>query len=223
MLDTVVFVDAKAVSFFTDSMVLAKIHAEQDTLPARKYHVMGYPTTLLLDKAGNEVDRLVGYAPPEEFLKTLVDYTRGIGTLGDLLRQADTATDRELFYQIGDKYKYRGESEKAETWFARVIESGEPVDSLSGEARLAVADLYRRAKDYPKALDAYRKISEEFTASYHGQDAVIYQAIVYRAMGDTLQAIAQFETYLQKFPESSDAEYAREQIAKLKNSGQTTQ
>jgi len=211
-----VFIDDKAIEFFTNNMILVKIHAEQDSLVSDKYHAKAFPSSILLKKNGDEVDRLVGYAPTEEYLQTFVDYSNGIGTLDDLLGRAETEEDRSLYLEIADKYKYRGGSAEAETWFARVIEAGGPLDSLSGEARLSLADLYRRAKDYDKAMDAYQKIADEFE-SYHAMDAVIYQAIVHKQKGDTATAIATFESYIEQFPESEDVEYAQGQIEKLKN------
>lgn len=210
------FVDEKAIKFFTSDMILAKIHAEEDSLTAAKYHVNGYPTSILLNKSGVEIDRLVGYEPPEEYVQGFIDYSNGIGTLDDLLGQAAEAEGRALSLEIADKYKWRGESEDAVNWYAKVIAAGEPADSLSGEARMAEADMYRRNKDYDQALEAYKKVAAEFE-SYHGMDAVIYQAITYRRMADTATAIATFESFVEQFPESEDAEYAREQIEKLKN------
>jgi tetratricopeptide (TPR) repeat protein len=215
-LDTVVFINDTAIEFFTNNMILAKIHAEQDTATSNKYHAKAYPTSILVRKNGEEVDRLVGFAPTQDYLKTFVDYTNNIGTLADLLGKAEAGVDRPLYLQIADKYKYRGQGPDANTWYTKVIESGDPLDSLSGEARMAFADFYRRDKDYAKALEEYQKIEKEFT-TYHGRDAVIMQAIVYRNQPDTAMAIATFERYIAQFPESEDVEYAQSQIAKLKN------
>jgi tetratricopeptide (TPR) repeat protein len=215
-----VFINDTAIDFFTNNMILVKVHAEQDTATSNRYHAKAYPTSLLVRKNGEEVDRLVGFAPTQEYIQTFVDYSNGIGTLEDLLTKAREGSDRDLYLQIADKYKYRGQGPEAQTWYTRVIESGEPLDSLSGEARMAFADFSRRDKDYAKALEEYQKIAGEFT-TYHGRDAVIMQAIVYRQMADTAQAIAQFEKYIGQFPESEDVEYAQSQIDKLKNPAET--
>jgi tetratricopeptide (TPR) repeat protein len=211
-----VFTDEKAIAFFTNDMILAKIHAEEDTLARDKYYARAYPTSILIRKNGEEVDRLVGFDSTDAYLQTFVDFTNGIGTLDDLLGQAEGSEDRSLFMEIADKYKYRGSASDAEAWFTKVIEAGEPLDSLSGEARLSLAYMLRKAEDYEGALLAYRKVAEEFE-SYHGMDAVIYQAIVYRYMADTANAVATFESYIEQFPESPDVEYAQEQIEKLTN------
>ena len=215
------FINDTAIDFFTNNMILAKVHAEKDTATSNRYHAKAFPTSILIRKNGEEVDRLVGYAPTQEYIKTLVDFTKGIGTLADLTARAQTGSDRGLYMEIADKHKYLGKGAEAETWYTKVIESGEPLDSLSGEARLGFADFFRREKDYPRALEEYQKIAAEFT-SYHGRDAVLMQAIVYRKMADTANAIAQFEKYIEQFPQSEDVEYAQEEMEKLKSPPDTT-
>ncbi len=210
------FVDEKAIEFFTNEMILVKLDAGEDTAWAGSYHARAYPSSILIRKNGEEVDRLVGFVPTEEYIQTLVDYSRDIGTLDDLLRRAEGREDRSLFLEIADKYKYRGDVGDAENWFARVVDAGEPVDSLSGEARLSQADMFRREKDYDRALEEFGKIAGEFE-SYHSRDAAIWQAIVHRQKGDTAEAVAAFEAYLEQYPQSEDAEYAQGQIEKLKN------
>jgi tetratricopeptide (TPR) repeat protein len=196
-------------------MILARMNPEKDTVIAARFYAKAFPTTLLLDKSGREVDRLVGYAPPQDYIKTFVDFSKGIGTLDALLAQASTGNDRNLALQVADKYKYRGIAADAQTWYTKVIETGDPHDSLSGEARMAFADFLRRDKKYDESIEAFRKIEQEFT-TVHGRDAVIWQAIVSVKKGDTAQAISIYESYIQRFPESEDKEYAEEQIKNLK-------
>ena len=202
-------------------MILAKFNAEVDTAVAKRYHVSAYPTTVLVDKSGEEIDRIVGYLETDEFLTTLDDYQKGIGTLPDLLNRAQTETDRSLYFEIADKYKYRGAPEQAQEWYDKVVATGEPTDSLSGEAKMALADMERRAKNYDEALEKFKAIMTDFAGTQAGMDAEIWKAIVYRLKGDTAQAITGFEQYIRNHPESSDVDYAESQIAKLK--GDTTQ
>lgn len=215
MIDTLVFTDAKAIAYFTDDMVLTQINAEVDTALASKYHISGYPTLVLVNATGDEIDRIVGYMPTDDFLQTLKDYQNGIGTLEDLLNRAKTEQDRDLFFEIADKYKYRGGPEEAAVWFTRVIEAGEPTDSLSGEARISLADMQRRAKDYDGALKAYKSVETDFSTGMFAEAAVIWQAIVYRIKGDTATAVSEFERFVATYPESEDVEYAQKQIEKL--------
>ncbi len=197
-------------------MILVKINAEKDTAASNAFHVSGFPTAVMIDKDGNEIDRVVGYAEPEQYLETLRDYAKGIGTLGDLLNKFKENPNREMAYEIADKYKYRGGMDDAKTWYQKVIEMGEPKDSLSGESRIALADMIRRAKEYDKALAAFEKVMEDFNGTSFGELAEIYRAIVYRQKGDTAAALSAFEQFVKNHPESEDVGYAQKQIKKLK-------
>ena len=216
VMDTGVFAKPQAIDFFKNDMVLAKIDAEKDTVVAQKYSVSGYPTSVLMDKNGNEIDRILGYYPADEYIQMLKDYSHGIGTLEDLLSKAEENKDRSLFLEIAEKYKYSGRPAKAENWYGRVIEAGEPHDSLSGTCRIAIADMYRRAKEYDRSLAAFNQIAEEFKTGMFAEQAEIYRGIVLSAKGDTAEAIAAFEEFTVDFPESEDVEYANDQIDKLK-------
>lgn len=211
------FTDPKAIEFFTNNMILVKINAEEDTAVANHYHAKAFPTSILITKNGDEVDRLVGFDSTDGYLQTFVDFTNGIGTLDDFLGQAEGSTDRTLMMAIGDKYKFLGDFDAANDWFNRVIDAGEPFDSTSGEARMGMAYVLRKAEMYDEAIAEFEKIEAEFVETYHGMDAAIYQAICYRAKADTAEAIAGYERYVEKYPDSEDVEYATEQIEKLKN------
>jgi thioredoxin 1 len=224
-LDTIVLVDSQVIDFFTKDMLLVKVHRYVDTALVREYKVSAYPTLVMMDKAGKEVDRLVGYVPPDEFLKTFRDYAKGIGTLADLLSRAQTGGDRALFMTIADKYKYSGGSDSALTWYNKVVEGGVPTDSLSGEARVALADMYSRAKEYDNALAAYTSIAEDFKAGPLGQGADIEIADIYRVKGDTAKAVAAYEQWLQKYPaaDSGDIEWVKGKLDGLKNPAPSAQ
>lgn len=214
-IDTVVMIDPVAIKYFSDEMVLVKINAEVDTLIAQKYHVSGYPTSVMLGIDGEEVDRIIGYAPTEEFLGTLSDYQNGVGTLGDMLKRVESEIDRELYLEIADKYKYRGGSEEAVMWFEKVITTGKPLDSLSGVARLSHANMLYRAKNYDKSMAMHESIKNDFGPNYFGETADIWCAIIFKKTGDTKSAVAAFKKFKEDYPKSEDFDYATEQIDKL--------
>lgn len=214
-LDTVVMVDPAAISFFQDEVVLVKINAEVDTLIAQKYHVSGYPTSVLIGTDGEEIDRIIGYAPTEEFLGSLRDFSKGIGTLGDMLARAKNGTDRELYLEIANKYKFRGGPKEADLWFEKVVDAGEPLDSLTGEARIASANMAYRAKEYARSMELYEGVKKDFGPNQFGELADIYCAIIYKKQSDTTNAVQAFKQFMIEYPESEDYEYASEQIEKL--------
>ncbi len=215
MLDTVVFTDPKAIAFFTDEMVLVKVHAEQDTLTRQRYKVMGFPTSVLVRKDGTEVDRLVGFDSTDRYIQTFRDFSKGIGTLEDRVAKFEAAPHRDSAFAIAEKFKYKGESAQAETWYAKVLEMGPADDSLAGETHIALGDMYMRAKEYPRALEAMATAKAKFAGTPLAEMADIYTAVIHQRAGDTTAAVSAYEQFIKSYPESEDAEYARTQIAKL--------
>ncbi len=208
--------DSTVISFFSNDVVLAKINGKEDTALSKEHHVSAYPTLVMLNQEGVEIDRIVGYQPPEDFLRTLRGYRRGIGTLDDLLRRFERESDRGLAFKIAEKYKYRGGEEEAVTWYQKVIDAGDPKDSLTWESRMELADLHRRSKEYDEAIAGYSGIMADFEGSKFGSDAEIWRAYVIQQKGDTVAAIAAYEAFIEHYPDANDAEFARKQIAKLK-------
>ncbi len=211
------FVDPKVIDYFTNEMVLAKVDAEKDTVLAREFHILGYPTLVMIGKDGKEIDRMF-YSPPDEFLKQAKEYLQGIGTLDDLLGKAKDSKDRDLFMQIGEKYKYRGGDAGAEEWYTKVVTTGDPLDSMSGQARMEIADMYSRNKAYGKAISAFEAISKDFSGKPTATDADFSIGGVYRRMKDTANAIKAYEGWLQKYPtaDTETVNYTKKLIQKLK-------
>ena len=53
------------VAKFLDDLICVRVNAEKDTLISRRYRIHGYPTVLFLQSNGEEIDRIVGYLPPQ--------------------------------------------------------------------------------------------------------------------------------------------------------------
>ena len=208
--------DQKAVDFFSNKVVLTKINGKVDTALAQTYKISGYPTSVLVNKNGGEIDRIVGYAEVDEFLKYITDYQQGIGTLGDLLGKIEANFSREMAYEIADKYKYRGGAEEAEIWYKKVIEAGEFTDSLSGESRMSLANIYYRNKDYDKSISDYQSVIKDFKGSELDEIANIWIGLVTLRKGDTTDAIAKFENFVKEFSNSEDIEYVEGRLKELK-------
>jgi tetratricopeptide (TPR) repeat protein len=218
-MDTVVFVDSQAIRVFSNDMVLTKINAEVDSMAAKQFAISAFPTLVMVDKDGQEIDRIVGYLPTKELLQTIDDYSKGIGTLADFLNKSATDTSRKLAFDIADKYKYRGKAEDATKWYEKVLATGAPTDSLAGESRMALADMLRRDKQWDAALTAFASVEKDFKESPYSfaADAGIWQAITLARKGDTAAAVGAYEAFLKNHPASEDTSYARKQIEKLKN------
>lgn len=216
--DTTTLVDSAVVSFLNGTFAFAKINAEVDTATAKKCSVGGYPTIVMFDSKGTEIDRIVGHMPPEEFLETVNNYLNGIGTLDYYLAMADTAGNNEVYFAIADKYNDHGKSDEAKQYYEKVIEvDPDNNGGFTDRSMISLGNILRSDKDYDGAIKQFGDVIKKFKENETAADAEIWTAITYRQKGDTVQAIQWFENFIKNHPQSSDTAYALAQIEKLKN------
>ncbi|MBP7461347.1 MAG: tetratricopeptide repeat protein [Candidatus Delongbacteria bacterium] len=214
-MDSTTFQDSTVLTFLKDYYLL-KINAEQDTLTAKKYGIVAYPTLVLMDASGNEIDRL-HYAEPAEFIKIIRDYQSGIGTLADFLNQQREHPDSlDLVYKIADKYQSRGDKSNAKLYFEQIL-TLDPKNQagFSDNALLEIGHCFRRAKDFDSALVYFSRYLTDFPSDSLAPDAQIYLGLVSLKKGDTEGARRYWEEFLTKFPTSNDTTYVKKKLAEL--------
>ena len=79
-----------------------------------EYNCKGVPHLLFVDNKGNEVDRIIGYLPPSEYLVRIQDIRNNKHTLDDYLTQYKNGK-ANADYLAGNamKYENRGDSDNA--------------------------------------------------------------------------------------------------------------
>ncbi len=106
-MDNDTFSNEKIINFANDNLISLKIDAEKGSGPEQKekYRVRGYPTIIILDNSGNELDRIIGYLPPDNFLKELNRIKNGTNTLSDLqLKYSENSNDIAIQLDLAKKY-----------------------------------------------------------------------------------------------------------------------
>jgi len=91
--------------------------AEGKTL-IKHYKISGFPTIVFVDSDSVEVDRIVGYRPPEEFLRELQRIEHGENTITDYIkRTTQDPNDFDSWKKLAGKYEDRGDLQSAvEVW-----------------------------------------------------------------------------------------------------------
>ena len=89
------------------------------------YHVKGFPSIIFVDKDSMEIDRIIGYLPPEEFLAELQRIQSREGTIPDLIKKtAQTASNFDVWLELAGKYEDRGDLVAARDVYTTVAEKG---------------------------------------------------------------------------------------------------
>lgn len=211
----------KDVIALSKEMVFVKAEAKIDTVLKDQYEIAGFPTVILMKSSGEEIDRIYGYLPPEEFMFTIQSYLQGKETLDDIENrfQADP-TDGELAFKLAEKYEARRGYEEAATYYQKVI-ALDPEDKKgkSQDAMFSIALLKIRKKDYLKAVDAFKYFLEKYPKSEMVEDAEIYIPYSYAKSGDTAKALELYRKFLIDHPDSKDTSWVMKQMTELKGEG----
>jgi tetratricopeptide (TPR) repeat protein len=215
-------------STFTDRDVIrlsldftfVELNSKIDSALVSKYGVSAYPTVILFKSSGEEVDRIVGYLPPREFLKTVKSYLRGEGTLADLERKLEAnPSDVRLLYQVGEKYGDRSKYEEALKHYRNLI-SVDPQNrrGKTDSALFKIAVVYRRQKEDLAAIDGFKDLIRRFPETELRFDAEEYIPYIHARMGDSTTALRLYEKLLVDYPdlEKKEKEWIEKQIKKLK-------
>ncbi|EQB63171.1 MAG: tol-pal system protein YbgF [candidate division Zixibacteria bacterium RBG-1] len=197
--------------------IFVKVNTKEDTLTKKQYQVFATPTALMANADGQEIDRVVGFHPTEQFLPIIKDYQKGKNTLGDLEKKAGkNPKDVKLLYTLGDKYQWRGGNEKAVEMFNKVVElDPENKSGKADSSAFNLAYLKYRQKDYQSAIADFEMFKTEYTNPNLVGDAQIYIAASYEKSDNKAEALKQYQKYLEMYPEGENADYAKEQIEKL--------
>jgi len=89
----------------------------------KKFNIRGYPTVLLLNPDGTEIDRIFGWdGKKQKYFQTLVDYTNGKNTIRDILSQLEKKPDDiDLNYRMAKKRAGRDELNLAKPYFETIL------------------------------------------------------------------------------------------------------
>jgi tetratricopeptide (TPR) repeat protein len=199
------------------SMVFVRTEGKKDSVTRERFQIAGFPTVILMNSSGEEIDRIYGYAPPEEFVSTIQDYLQGKNTLDDLEKRFEAdPEDAELAYRLAEKYEGRRMYEEAGSFFTKVVDL-DPEDEKgnSDDALFNLAWLKIRDKEYVKAADAFKYFLQKFPGSEMASDAEAYIPYCHGKAGDTTRALELFEEFLVKHPDSPDTGWVKDRMKDL--------
>jgi TolA-binding protein len=202
---------------FLNNFEIGKINAEVDTMTAARFGVRSFPTVLMLKPNGVEIDRFVGYLPPVEFVTAIVNAMSGIGTLEDLLSKlSGKPKDIELTYEIGQKYRWRGDYDKAATYFQEVMMLDVAnAKKMAAQAAFNLGHMEYKKKNYTAAVVNWRNMVKAYPTDSTSIEAELMVALSFQKANDFKKAKAEFKNFLKKYPNTEEKDWINEQLAKM--------
>ena len=217
------FVDKGMLEYFKkEKYLLIKVNPEKDRIAEKKFKVYSYPTMLIFNGKGKEIDRLLGYQDAKQLIKALEDLKKGIGTLEDLLNHYQKTKGKavkenfELISKIMNKYIARADYPQALELVNTVIAlDKENKHEQAAGAMFQRGYIYFKWKKLKKAVDALMAIHKTYP---HAKEAAgsIQAAIYYSGkMDEPKLTVKLLKRFVKVFPKEKFAEKAHKKIKKL--------
>jgi TolA-binding protein len=215
-LDDTTYVDPRFIQY-SKRFTMSRINAEVDTVTAAHYHVSGYPTVLVLNEKGDEIDRVVGYARAPQFIAQIQDVLAGKNTLASILAQESAhQNDPEFTYKLAESLNNHGRTDEARDHYLKFV-SMDPknVSGYTDDAYYSLARMARKQKDYASDRTYAQTIVEKYPKSDMFRSGILEVGQSYSKAGDLEKARGIFLDYAKRFPDDGDAPWAREQADTL--------
>jgi thioredoxin-like negative regulator of GroEL len=217
-LDATTWKDADVVKWIDTKCVALKIDAEKQVDLAKRFHVDGYPTMILLRADGTEIDRFVGYRDAKKFLSDVDAALAG----RDVVTRAKEAlvgheNDAMARQAYGDALKQKGRYDDALTEYLWCFDHGRESAGYAG-VRLSflLNDIASMTKSFPAAQKALEERRDAAEARLVAGPATFEDAsdavALNRTLRDSKRTLALYEQMIKAGPLSKSIKpvFARE-------------
>jgi len=216
------------VSTYTDPQVIAvnrrmiflKLNAETDPDGIelqRRMNVYSFPTTMLLDSNGEEIDRIPGYLTAEMFVKAVDQILNDKDSIPSLKKQeAENGNDVDILYRLGRRYYEKESYEQAKVRFERIIlKDPQNKSKRTDEAYFLKALCSANLGEMNEAMALLERLKSSFPASKYAPEADLVYGEILMKSRRSAEAKKVFQQFLQKYPKHKLAEEVRQMLTEL--------
>ena len=156
------------------------------------------PTLIFLDNNGNEIDRIIGYLPAEQYQARVAEIEGNVNTLGACLQKYENGErSSHLLFTMAQKYTDRNESDIAKKYYVELLESFPDVDeSMASTARFELA--YNEFKN--GNMDPFNEFVNKFSTSRMAQQALSLMARFYKNSNNKVSELGVYARMLELYP-----------------------
>jgi len=223
-MESTTLVDPTVIDEIGSDYIWLRLNAEEDEEGVAlrdRFGVANSPAMILLDAAGDEIDRLEGYIYPERFALDLRTQLASPMSLGSLRSRVEEQPDSvEAHYRYGTKLLDRNEFGEAVSHLSRVVElDPENESGFSDSGLFYLARSLSRVGETKAALNALEALEKRFPGSPHLPDAVILKAELFLVEGQPGQASRALQAFLVEYPNHDYSQRIREFLAQRAPAG----
>jgi tol-pal system protein YbgF len=103
----------------------------------------------------------------------------------------------------------------ARSAFQQVFD-GDPTGQLADNALFWIGETYFAAADYPNAMRFYERVTKDFATENKAPDAMFKLGVTFAKSGDLGMARKTFEECIRKYPYSTSAASAKQELQRIK-------
>ncbi|HEY8182285.1 MAG TPA: tol-pal system protein YbgF [Thermoanaerobaculia bacterium] len=127
------------------------------------------------------------------------------------IRTADVAETYRRALTLYAQNKYSD----ARALFQQVFD-GDPTGQLADNALFWIGETYFAAHDYPNAMRFYERVTKDFATENKAPDAMFKLGVTFEKTGDLGMARKTFEECIQKYPYSTPASSAKQELQRIR-------
>jgi thioredoxin-related protein len=222
-MDKTTFKEESVLKYLADeNYVMIKVNPEKDKAAEDKFKVYSYPTFVMFDGKGNEVDRMLGYYDGEKFVNALNGLKKGIGTLDDLRNRYQktkgnaTKENFELIDAIISKLVARADYPEALEMADETVrlDKDNKKDKAAGALHMK-GYIYYKWKKYQKSVDELTAIHKIYPKSEQAAEGLASAAYYSQKMNKPEVTRDILQQFIELFPKHDYAQKAKEELDKI--------
>lgn len=210
--------DPQVIQELGDRFVWLRLNAEKSDDGVRlreQFGVAGFPAVFLLDSEEEEIERIEGYVPPDEFRRRLHGAGTALDSLATLRRNAaESPNSAEAHFRLGEKYMQRRDFARAVEPFARVAQIDPDNSSGRTDASLyKLAECLAMQNNPAEALSRIEALQARFPQSLLIPETQLLRAEILLYSGQSQEARGLLAEFLEENPQHERAPQIRELLA----------
>ena len=210
-MDAETYADPQLIKNIANKYVWLKLNTEteEDGIRLQKdFAILTYPTTLVLDSQGEEVDRIGRFLNAEEFTGTVQSATKNPASMANLRKVVQEQPNSvSVHYALAEKLLEQNNYAKAEPEFQKVIElDPDNREHKTDLAQYNVALCLASQNQFPQAIVALDDLQERFPNSTAVADSAVLRGQIYRCCNELDKAQKVLREYVDKYPTNGHIE-----------------
>ncbi|MDP6935819.1 MAG: hypothetical protein QGF36_00120 [Candidatus Marinimicrobia bacterium] len=187
-------------SFSKQNFISVKYNANDEEGHAyyEQFNCEAVPSLIYVNSEGNEVDRIIGFLPPAEYLQRIQDIRSNRYTLSDYLNRYQSGeVNADIVAGIATKYEERGDDENAREYYTILIKDYADTQSDYYQKGLFFLAGFAFESGHSMALNTFIASNPE---SPYVEDAYYKMLRFYKKNEDTESELSVFRDMLTQYP-----------------------